>query len=129
MSDEWIRLCEAAVAYCWHGRWCFYCGTTDGVTDVDHVFPRSRGGGDGPGNKVVACYTCNRSKNDKTPQEWAQGQTFAGQREPLKSRLRLASAVLDGAPRAGIEPAILQAFDDEVRAWLSHVQKQGRRGR
>jgi 5-methylcytosine-specific restriction endonuclease McrA len=44
-----------------------YCG---GRADtVDHILPRSRGGGDTWFNLVAACQSCNGLKGDRTPQE------------------------------------------------------------
>lgn len=34
---------------------------------VDHVIPRSRGGFDGKGNVVAACFVCNNRKADRMP--------------------------------------------------------------
>jgi len=49
------------------GYACVYCG---GHADtVDHVLPRSRGGGDTWLNLVAACRSCNGRKGDRTPQE------------------------------------------------------------
>ncbi|MCV6992843.1 HNH endonuclease [Mycobacterium timonense] len=46
---------------------CCYCG---GPADtVDHILPRSRGGGDTWYNLVAACQACNGVKDDLTPQE------------------------------------------------------------
>ena len=46
---------------------CAYCG---GRADtVDHILPRSRGGGDTWFNLVAACQSCNGLKGDRTPQE------------------------------------------------------------
>lgn len=45
---------------------CRYCGSAaaDGAElEVDHVHPRSRGGGDDPRNLVTACRQCNRGKH------------------------------------------------------------------
>ena len=47
---------------------CAYCGCP-GET-IDHVIPRGRPGWDDPGNVVIACGTCNRSKKNRTPDEW-----------------------------------------------------------
>ncbi len=49
---------------------CRYCGC-ECIDDlsIDHVFPRSRGGSDKPGNLVVACVSCNSRKGDRTPEE------------------------------------------------------------
>ncbi|MCB1029146.1 MAG: HNH endonuclease [Microthrixaceae bacterium] len=50
------------------------------ATSVDHVMPRSRGGGDEPSNLVAACVPCNQRKGDRTPAEmgWAIRTEDAG---------------------------------------------------
>ena len=52
---------------------CVYCGDKDGPFEVDHVMPASRGGLTEERNLVCACRDCNRSKRDKTPEEWRDG--------------------------------------------------------
>ena len=52
------------------GEFCVYCGAAEGPFHLDHIFPVSRGGSDDSHNLVVACQSCNGSKNDKTIQEW-----------------------------------------------------------
>ncbi|MEL6248688.1 MAG: HNH endonuclease [Cyanobacteria bacterium J06648_16] len=48
---------------------CQYCGDAgDGLT-LDHVIPRSRGGGDSWENMVAACVRCNVKKGNRTPRE------------------------------------------------------------
>ncbi len=42
---------------------CWYCGEGNPST-VDHVRPKSLGGGDDMGNLVLACKSCNSSKKD-----------------------------------------------------------------
>ena len=49
------------------GRRCAFCGGA--ATTVDHVLPRSRGGGDTWENTVAACARCNNRKGDRTPAE------------------------------------------------------------
>jgi HNH endonuclease len=52
---------------------CVYCSSEDRTNlTVDHVLPRSRGGSDSPENLVTACWTCNRQKWARTPEEWRQ---------------------------------------------------------
>ena len=53
---------------------CVYCGATENLT-VDHVEPRVRGGSHELGNLAAACAPCNSSKNNRTPAEWARGDT------------------------------------------------------
>ena len=61
---------------------CAYCG---GRADtVDHILPRSRGGGDTWFNLVAACQSCNGLKGDRTPQE--AGMTMI--REPFEPKER-----------------------------------------
>jgi hypothetical protein len=47
---------------------CVYCGRSpkeDGVKlEVDHVFPKSKGGNDSMDNLVAACWECNQGKKD-----------------------------------------------------------------
>lgn len=49
------------------GRRCAFCGGA--AATVDHVLPRSRGGGDTWENTVAACGKCNNRKGDRTPAE------------------------------------------------------------
>lgn len=46
---------------------CAYCGGQ--ATTIDHVLPRSRGGGDSWENLVACCLRCNNLKGDRTPAE------------------------------------------------------------
>lgn len=50
---------------------CQYCGvsvTRSGAT-IDHVLPRSRGGGSNWKNLVLSCHSCNQKKGDRLPEE------------------------------------------------------------
>jgi 5-methylcytosine-specific restriction endonuclease McrA len=46
---------------------CAFCGAA--ASTVDHVLPRSRGGGNDWLNTVAACGRCNNRKGDRTPVE------------------------------------------------------------
>lgn len=48
---------------------CQYCGSKSASITIDHVLPKSRGGGDTWENLVAACFKCNNIKGDKTPIE------------------------------------------------------------
>lgn len=43
---------------------CRYCGATskEARLEVDHAFPRSKGGPDVASNLITACFDCNRGK-------------------------------------------------------------------
>jgi 5-methylcytosine-specific restriction endonuclease McrA len=48
---------------------CQYCGIQPGTEEltIDHVMPRSQGGGSTWANCVLACVSCNKRKADRTP--------------------------------------------------------------
>ena len=48
---------------------CQYCGQVRGSLTVDHVIPRSKGGGSGWDNIVACCAPCNRRKGDRLPRQ------------------------------------------------------------
>jgi 5-methylcytosine-specific restriction endonuclease McrA len=54
------------------GFGCAYCAAPLPIWahTVDHVVPRSRGGGNGADNLVLACQPCNSSKGRRLLEEW-----------------------------------------------------------
>jgi len=54
-------------------RKCFYCGCELVDYQIDHFIPLSKGGEHIIENIVIACISCNLSKNDKMPMEFAYG--------------------------------------------------------
>lgn len=50
---------------------CAYCGSLLYEPTIDHVIPKSQGGGNTRDNLVLACWTCNQAKKDRNPIEWA----------------------------------------------------------
>lgn len=77
------------------GYVCAYCGRR-GAT-VDHVLPRSRGGGNTWENTVTACARCNNTKGDSTPEECGM---------PLRYRPRVVTrrdTLIAGVARLGVE--------------------------
>lgn len=48
---------------------CQYCRAKGDQLTIDHVIPRSRGGGDTWENLVGACVRCNVRKGNRTPKE------------------------------------------------------------
>ena len=50
------------------GYECGYCGSKKNLT-IDHIIPRSKGGGNTWDNLVTCCNRCNNEKDNKTPEE------------------------------------------------------------
>lgn len=68
---EWNRLRKQVLAR--DGAVCRYCGSTKGTMQCDHIQPWTRGGATDLSNLSVACSDCNRSKGNRTLQEWRGG--------------------------------------------------------
>lgn len=47
---------------------CSYCGSLKNLT-IDHILPKSRGGGNTWLNLTTCCKNCNRVKDNRTPEE------------------------------------------------------------
>ena len=50
-------------------EFCSYCGSQDHLT-LDHMIPRMKGGPHSADNLVVACRSCNSSKQGRDLLEW-----------------------------------------------------------
>ena len=75
---------------------CQYCARRPPVRElnIDHVMPRSRGGGDSWENLVTACRTCNLRKGRRTPEEASMNLL----RPPSVPRWSAAAQMLLGLP-------------------------------
>ncbi|HEY7823513.1 MAG TPA: HNH endonuclease [Acidimicrobiia bacterium] len=62
------------------GYACVNC-SWDEQLQIDHIHPRSKGGGDEEENLQVLCGPCNRSKRAKSMEEWEQSGDAAKMRE------------------------------------------------
>jgi len=52
------------------GRKCAYCSVTNKPLEVDHIFPRSRGGSDRVSNLTLVCVSCNQDKGNMPVEEF-----------------------------------------------------------
>jgi len=71
---RWIKPQRRLAVYLRDGLACVWCGDTieDGAhLSIDHVTPRSHGGGDRYKNLITACYDCNTRRNDKRIETFA----------------------------------------------------------
>ncbi|HLY84486.1 MAG TPA: HNH endonuclease [Acidimicrobiales bacterium] len=91
------------------GHRCQYCGAS--AENIDHIIPRSRGGGHVWDNVVAACRPCNSRKRDRLLEE--SGMKL--RRKPTAPRERIWILVANGGvrpdwePYLGVSTAILSA--------------------
>lgn len=63
-TAAWVPNEQRARIMARDGNKCVTCGTTEKLT-IDHIHPRSRGGGTEDENLQVLCRSCNSSKNNR----------------------------------------------------------------
>lgn len=51
------------------GGRCRYCGRAYHAMTLDHILPKSRGGGNTLENLALCCFACNNRKGNRTPAE------------------------------------------------------------
>ncbi|MGM0553079.1 MAG: RNA-guided endonuclease IscB [Pseudomonadota bacterium] len=87
-----------------HQHQCAYCTGRSGdpVLEIEHVHPRSRGGSHRVGNLVIACWTCNRDKGNRTPGEWAEA---LGWRSMLDRARKANAERIDAGKRPSLRDA------------------------
>ena len=73
---RWINPTTRLAIYHRDGFACVYCGTgieIEGtILSLDHVRPKSTGGGNGSCNLVTACHKCNTVRGDRPLKTWAE---------------------------------------------------------
>ena len=70
---------------------CFYCGVRFAPAGpdhrtVDHRVPTSRGGSQGLGNLVFACYACNQRKRDRPEPDFVASEWLQQRRSEILGR-------------------------------------------
>lgn len=72
------------------GNECAYCkgASGDHKLELEHVFPKSKGGTDKVSNLVPACRTCNEDKSSMTLDQWGQMLNLQVESKLRGARLR-----------------------------------------
>lgn len=52
---------------------CCYCGKENVPLEIEHIFPKGKGGTDTWHNLTLACKECNKHKGNRTPEEAGMG--------------------------------------------------------
>lgn len=81
---------------------CHYCKKSDVPLEVDHVIPKSLGGGDAPENLVAACRDCNIGKSSS----------------PVGTFLRLPK------PQLGVGSDELSKKNAEAAKWRNRLREE-----
>ena len=66
-----------------HGRKCFYCGKAVSDFEVEHMFPKSKGGSNRIDNLTLSCHDCNEKKDTLTAEEFIK-QTLPAKQAAVK---------------------------------------------
>lgn len=89
-------------------RVCSYCGSSQHLT-VDHLIPRIKGGVDRGENLVLACLSCNSSKNAMDLLDWySKKEVFP----PLLLLRRYLKLAIEISIEAGVMAVNLDAAPD-----------------
>ena len=65
------------------GYKCVYCGSDKDLT-LDHMIPKSKGGGNTWKNLVTCCGKCNRLKDDSSVEEFLERTGYVMSHKPFK---------------------------------------------
>ncbi|MGK7900726.1 MAG: RNA-guided endonuclease IscB [Hormoscilla sp.] len=71
---------------------CAYCGAKDVPLEIEHIYPKSKGGSDRVSNLAIACHKCNQKKANKPVEQFLKKKP-----EVLKRLLAQAKAPLKDA--------------------------------
>ena len=77
------------------GHQCQYCGSKHGSMTVDHVIPRTLGGGEAWENLVCACTRCNNLKGNRSLEQAGMKLIRTPQRPSHVTFIRLIAGVPD----------------------------------
>jgi len=98
---------------------CRYCGSgpMGEPLTIDHVLPKSKGGGDGAANLVTACWSCNSGKSNTLLSETKLAKAIPA--KALKEQARQLRAML------AAQQEVQEARDDIAEwyadLWRTHV--------
>ncbi len=65
-------------------RTCSYCQVKEVPLEIDHIVPKSRGGGNSISNLTLACTPCNQTKGNQTADEFGHPDVQKQANAPLR---------------------------------------------
>ena len=81
-GSKWIRVERRLAIYHRDNFRCVYCGASTPLS-LDHVVPRSHGGGNESANLVTACVSCNASRQHRIIDAEVWDRVRAAQQRPV----------------------------------------------
>jgi len=84
------------------GHKCVYCGADNVPLEIDHIYPKSKGGSNRVSNLTLACHPCNQAKGNKLLEQF------------LKTKPELLSTILSQAKKPLLDAAAVNATRFEL---------------
>jgi len=132
---------------------CYYCGKKfyrgrsffEGTPTIDHKTPAKRGGGDDETNLVIACFSCNSSKNNLTEEEYASWKEWRAEEDDIREqywieflksmeqinvaekRLKKAKTLYEKAWKDHRGNGGVGSLGDRIKAWKARSPKAPRK--
>ncbi|MEO0687846.1 MAG: RNA-guided endonuclease IscB, partial [Cyanobacteria bacterium J06649_11] len=91
------------------GRKCTYCGNKDVPLQVEHIYPKSKGGSNRVSNLCLACEKCNHKKGNKLVEEF------------LKKKPELLNKIKFQAKKPLLDAAVVNATRNKLVKVLSSL--------
>lgn len=106
-------------------RKCAYCGTENMPLEIEHIYPKSKGGSDRVSNLTLACHACNQAKGDRDIRDFLLQKPSTLERilKQVKQPLKDAAAV--NATRYAIV-RMAKGLCDSVKCWTGGRTKYNR---
>lgn len=80
-------------------RQCAYCGAKSTQLEIEHLYPRSKGGSDRVSNLAIACHSCNQSKGNQDIKDFLSGKPDVLRRVLAQAKTPLQDAAAVNATR------------------------------
>ncbi|BAY87226.1 HNH endonuclease [Calothrix parasitica NIES-267] len=81
------------------GRECTYCGKKDVPLQIEHIYPKSKGGSNRVSNLCLACEKCNQKKSNKPVEEFLKRKPDLLKKIQSKAKKPLLDAAAVNATR------------------------------
>jgi len=124
-SGNWIRQPKRWAVHVRDGLRCQWCGVV--IPDVesytlDHLRPRSQGGGHGESNLVTSCHGCNSLRRDMAWWEFAslfpgaRGRIERARRRSIARHRKMVKRLISSLGYQGAREALIQEAQERAEA-------------